>query len=311
MKTAYLLKAILLCSLPIASQGYGQEPIIPIGTISKVTIGLTISSTGPGTAAKDPETGKPLKKGTEGAGLVSSNEWTITKNDEIQQEGSEYVTKIIVKKYSNKEFLLDLVDYGVIPDITGWSVVKAQESITPEDPNSGATPQPGFEQIFLVNKNSDLDPINVSEHLSYGYSTTAYEGNSSTVLNFKDGEPVFPFKKSFASKFKGQGGATIEFARQEVVEGDPETLEDDETFNYSDNFYLNGAYTGGQKLSFLGAAKTPVLVPAAGKLVLFGQFNSNDESEDIQEFGFVEGSISFSAGKVTDDLSAFEFQVNR
>lgn len=133
MKTSLLLAGLLLSA---ATTTLAQVP----GSVANVTFNFTLSFSKEGTVMKDEETGKPITGKDEFGELLGGpafwNYWTIVKtnrDEEVLSEETheEYVSKIGTRKYGNKEFLLDLLGRGFLPEedgkgpsIAGWALVQ-------------------------------------------------------------------------------------------------------------------------------------------------------------------------------------------
>lgn len=114
------------------------EPLFLPGSASAVTLSLSITSEVPKTFAKDGE-GRFI---TDEAGKkipAYSNEWSV-ENPRTGASTDFYETnvQIVKRRYSNKEFLNDLVNAGVIPGpIAGWSIQRVAAYYAEHDPDSG------------------------------------------------------------------------------------------------------------------------------------------------------------------------------
>jgi hypothetical protein len=109
-----LCMTVMFSAMDWLSNAYSQIP----GSVAPVTLTLTVASELPGTFQRD-ENGKII-----GSGIfrrpVFSNNWN---------GWEEHVALLGLRRYSNKEFLNDLVQEQVIQDpITGWSLVRVMVS---------------------------------------------------------------------------------------------------------------------------------------------------------------------------------------
>ncbi|MEN3943728.1 hypothetical protein WJU23_20680 [Prosthecobacter sp. SYSU 5D2] len=332
MKKSHTLRALMLLSLPIASQAFGQAPPPPPGTVSKVAFSLTITDEAPGTVAKDPETGKPLKKGTEGAGPAFSNEYDSFKGKKKVAFVDEYIAKSAKRKYSIKEFLTDLKKIGVITDIKGWSLVKVTETGYSEQTKSvDETPEPTEEVpnpevvitdypagtytyedddgFFLVNK-SVTNPIDVSDYINaytwyeYGvYLTDEYVestpySSEGTITGTEWAMTTYMYNYTWRS----DAYFRITLDQEIPAEGE------DPSYTIEESIRMYGGLgTGGSKSGLLKDKETGVYLPLAEKATgLSGRYRYEDNSdEDSDIYAFVEGGFSISAGAVQADVLKF------
>ena len=278
MKKPQYLWAIALAVLPIATQGFSQEVTSIPGSVSTVNLALTLSKTVAGTVAKDAN-GKPIKKGTEGAGAASSNEWTITDKKGDETTTYEEVTKILTTKYSTKEFLADLVELEIIPDAKGWTIQKMQETISDE----GGL-DIGTVKFFLAKKGET--PISIDSIIALSGSAKISGINLKTVTKVTPGTPA-----------------------TEETEGTPDVVVNlppsySEALKFAGSLVLNvgeytistsGIYTGSQKLGKT-KAKEDVILSGAGKISSLSGISNSSE--------IVEGSASFANGAAAD-VSAY------
>lgn len=291
MKKANIAKAFVAAALAVASQGSAQEPVTVPGTVAKVTLSLTLTAEVEGTVAKD-ENGKPLKKGTEGAGPAFENTYDVTKKGVKTAEVYEYATKFATAKYSNKELLLDLVELDVIEDVKGWSLVQVvstylDEVVTDDEETvAGVEIERGDSGFFLVKKGAD--PIDVSDYFYAGFGegggVQAY--TEETVTPFAEDAPDYPFSYSASGKYKGTGMVRIDLDTEE---------EEHEAWAY-------GVFTGSFKTGTIGKDKAPIFLSGASKVSnVFGYYY--EEEEDLE--AVVEGSVSFANGTPTLDVSDY------
>lgn len=322
MKKTNVIRAILLAALPIASQGFGA--VITPGTVAKVTIGLTLSTQAEGTVAKDPLTGKPIKRGQPGAGPAFSNLYVTKKGEMTTSEVDEYVSTISTRKYSNKELLLDLVSFGVITEVTGWSLVLVQPSYTevvtddqtPEPTVEVPEPapvivtlenriQPGQPKMFLINKDTTKTPIPLEDFLSFGVQYAVSADKDVFVIQYEDGEPVYPGTTTFTGKFKGVAEVDLDLNKEIIVAGEEEE-DPDVVFDVDQEIGLEGLWTGSEKIGTFGKEKIPAYLLGANKISnIRGSYSFANEQTGAESYSFVEGSISIAAGKGEADVSGF------
>jgi hypothetical protein len=163
--------ALALAILPVTA---AAQPVTR-GSIATVTLKLTEAHTAPDLLEKD----------IDGKVILDDNGKTIPAYDnEIVKESSskvtetyEYGSKIINTRFSNREFLILLQSEGVIPGISGWSIVH----FMPEE-------QDGFNAVIAANGpiegfyviKSGEDPIPVGEYLRMEFT-----GGEACKENFK------------------------------------------------------------------------------------------------------------------------------
>ena len=323
----------MLTALTIGSQALGQTPPPPSpGAVSKVAFSLTITDEAPGTVAKDPATGKPLKKGTEGAGPAYENEYDVFKGKAKVARIDEYIATSTKRKYSTKEFLTDLKRIGVITDIKGWSLVQVTRTdfytasktidITPapteEIPNpvpvptnvaNGTVPYPGDSGFFLINK-SVAEPIDVSNHFDAftfeddGVYLTDVDTESTPYSSEGTLTPAqYALTKHFFEyTWRGDARLRIDLNQSVPAEGE------ESAYNIGESISMYGGLgTGGVKSGLLKDKTTGVYLPLAEKADgLSGGYYYDDQSdEEDGNYSFVEGGFSISAGVVQDDVLDF------
>ncbi|MCW0219949.1 MAG: hypothetical protein OJI67_16610, partial [Prosthecobacter sp.] len=296
MKKPQYLWAIALAALPIATQGFSQEVTSIPGSVSTVNLALTLSKTVAGTVAKDAN-GKPIKKGTEGAGAASSNEWTITDKKGDETTTYEEVTKILTTKYSTKEFLADLVELEIIPDAKGWTIQKMQETISDE----GGL-DIGTVKFFLAKKGET--PISIDSIIALSGSAKISGINLKTVTKVTPGTPEIPEVPAVPATEDTPEIPAVPAvpAVEEVLIS--ESISYSEALKFAGSLVLNvgeytistsGIYTGSQKLGKT-KAKEDVILSGAGKISSLSGISNSSE--------IVEGSASFANGAAAD-VSAY------
>jgi len=278
MKKPQYLWAIALAALPIATQGFSQEVTSIPGSVSTVNLALTLSKTVAGTVAKDAN-GKPIKKGTEGAGAASSNEWTITDKKGDETTTYEEVTKILTTKYSTKEFLADLVELEIISDAKGWTIQKMQETISDEGgldigtvkfflAKKGETPK-SIDSIIALSSSAKISGINLKTVTKVTPGTPATEETEGTP------DVVVNLPPSYSEALKFAGSLVLNVGEYTIS--------------------TSGIYTGSQKLGKT-KAKEDVILSGAGKISSLSGISNSSE--------IVEGSASFANGAAAD-VSAY------
>jgi hypothetical protein len=266
MKTSALVKALLLASLPFASQSFASEPVIYHGSVSTVTLALTISTTVDGLIAKD-DTGKAISPKT-------------TDDDQSYTVGTTHTrelgTKIQVAKYSTKEFLQDLLNSGALGEetsIAGWTVQKVQTTT-----GSGLGLAPGPVKFYLYKKvgNAAAQVIALNGKIALDLAAKV-QADSIKAVTKGEAAPVI----TYMGTLKQVGQLNID------INGE-----------VNKHFVLHGSYTGTQKLMFLGSVeKTPIILSGAAKL--------NDLTGQLSPETVVEGGFTIAPGKAVADLSAY------
>lgn len=293
MKTNCMsLVVAALLSIPLA--GLAQIP----GSVSNAVFSLTFTYTAPGTVLKDSETGKPLKG--EEAGPTYSNEWHISNEAKGTEENTyEYVSKTLTQKFGNKELLLALIEAGVLPEygkepfIAGWSIVLVNGSFTDE----GGYTHDGDSKFYAVHKTeNDIVDLSAIIQPSGGSELSGYaeKGAYKDVFKSSNSDPENP-QHTITSAFSWKESTMVVIDFEGVLGEFNE-----ETFFAA----LQGIFTQSDKLTSVGADKVPVIVNGAGKLASISGTGPyiGDESFDRS---VAEGSISFSAGKATEDVSMY------
>lgn len=299
MKTPFpFLRPWLAASLLAVASSPAAVPEEPLfGAISSATFAFTLTTTAPGTVAKD-NTGKPLPKTDPASGPDSSNEWVVSKNGKPAERVSEVMTKSVLSKYSNKELLLDLVSFGVIEDIKGWSVVKVQATQT----HSGREPveqAAGPLHLYLTHKTKNPVCLTPYIKLNTEVNEAGVTYNSRSVTKLDDeGEPV-PGSRTdaHAMAYKAAGFCQLRLTKTVQTEEGPS--------QHTRRFVISAMYSGGEKLALFGPDKVRVIVPTAAKMgSVIGNHSYYKLLEDDFTGGYIEGSLSFGAG-VAKDLQAF------
>ena len=339
MKKPLLVSSLLIAALSLATPGMAVADGLP-GTLSKVSFNLTVSQVVEGTVAKD-ATGKPLKKGTAGAGPAFINEYEVSKGGTKVAEVAEFESKTVVKKYTTKNFLDDLVELQVIESVKGWSLVRAcgtvlvpvlsegdPDAVPPVEPALLGNKVTGQDLgYYLVNKEGEAK--NVTPYFLFASLALLKDTTSEKMeAPVTDGVPGL-FNYSYAAKFKRVGLLMISTTNSQFLSGllggllggglgggfIPAEVE------YQDidvNAYVGvGVATGSEKVGTFGADDLPIFLPGATKVDVSLGANidifvsaADQESGVADELGtlmqgisLIEGSVSLSAGKPMADVS--------
>lgn len=234
MKKANCLKSIVLASIPMISAAYAQGEPNPTatGSISPVTLALTLTTEGPALQKKGTD-GKPVK------GEVAFEQTYTVNGTNTYEQGS----KAVAVKYGNKEFLTDLQGLGIIPagDLKGWTIQKVQATL----PN-GNLLKLGPVKFYAV-KGTEVKPL--VDAISLDLAARVDTGSVKVVTVTKEGSPT---------KVTSSHSGNLKQARSLQL-----NVGEDESY------YLSGIYTGTQKL---GATKlkAQVILSGAGKMALSG-----------------------------------------
>lgn len=273
------------------------------GSVSNVTFALSLTTSNPGTVAKD-ETGKPIKG--EEAGPAYYNDWQISNETKKTEERTEeYVSKMKTVKFGNKELLQELVEREILPQygtkapyIAGWSIVVANATTTDEEGDSDQHSS----SIYAVYKDKTTSEIvDLSNYIDFGYGSDYAENGTykkvvkSTGVGTEDEASTTTITSAF--NWKETNYCEIDF---EGFDSGPVVT------TIEGGFDITGISTLGNKLTSVGTgeAKVPVIVDTAGKLSGIsgaGPFLEGEEGER----SVVEGSISFGAGKAELDVTSY------
>lgn len=283
MKKMPLLQFLCLTlAALVVVPGYGQIA----GSVSNVTLSLTGSFTMPGTVQKD-ENGKVVKGGPP----VFINYWEIYKNGRLMEDVGEYVSKIQTAKYSNKEFLEDMVRLGVISSISGWSIKMVQANGAYSDEFGRSFPTVGNAKFYLGYKDSSYDPIPIGQYLWTETFADALAMTNRLSTKYNASERPISSTHTYSHTIK-------QFAIFHIDISEPAP-------GPSESFYLSGILAGGGKVA-LSKDKTRVIVPAVTKLGgISGNYVYEDEQNEEYYYDVVEGSITISAGVATADVSNY------
>ncbi|MEN3943001.1 hypothetical protein WJU23_17010 [Prosthecobacter sp. SYSU 5D2] len=337
MKNTLLVSSLLTAALlsPV-SQSLGVPASLP-GTLSKVSFNITVTKVVEGTVAKDVN-GKPLKKGTEGAGPAFTNEYELSKGGAKVADVAEFESKTVTRKYTIKNFLDDMVALEVIDSIKGWSLVRACG--TALEPVMSVPVEEEEQEVFLGNKvvGEDLgfylvkkggETVNVTPYFVFMSMALLKDTTSEKMVTpVAEGDEAAPFVYSYASKFKRIGLLMISATQSDVLGGlfggllggglVGVTPADVEYQDIDVDAYLGvGVATGTEKVGTFGPEKEPIFLPGATKVdVSLGAnidiFVSAEDQESgevdemetyLQGISLIEGSVTMAAGKPLADMS--------
>lgn len=296
MKTSHILQMMiggLLIAAPITASA--QTP----GSVQTLTLNLIFSYTGPGTMERD-EDGKIIKKdefGDPAGGPAFENMWTITKekNDEIvsQETHDEFASKMVSKKYGNKEFLMDLVDIGFITPTEGnnpianWTIIL----VTPSVPGPDGLPETG-EPTFFAFHTKTLEAVDLTGILVTNEPFGAFADTEKFKRVVKDDfvKETTTETVSYSGLFKGV--TTIEIV-------DPITLEP--------VAQGQGIFTGSEKIQILGKGEDAQFVSVQGAAKIANISGIGPIFDELFQFdpSVMEGSVSAGAGKLFPDIDPF------
>lgn len=337
MKKPLLVSSLLLTALSLATPGMAEPSALP-GTLSKVSFNLTVSQVVEGTVAKD-ATGKPLKKGTEGAGPAFFNEYDVSKGGSKVAVVTEFESKTVNRKYTIKNFLDDLVALEVIDSAKGWSLVRAcGTALMPVMSEGDAEAEPPVEPALLGNRvvgqdlgyflvKKDGTAKNVTPYFVF-FSMALLKDTTSEKMEAPVTDDVAGlFNYSYAAKFKRIGLLMISTTNSEFLGGlfggllsggflggiPAEAVYEDIDV---DAYVGVGVATGSEKVGTFGPDKAPIFLPGATKVdVSLGAnidiFVTAEEQESgeaneletlMQGISLIEGSVSMAAGKPVADL---------
>lgn len=277
-----------LVGLSCAHSAFAQEDLKPRrGCIADMLFQLTLSYTDAGTVDKD-QFGKPIK-GPDGTTPDYENTYDVVKRGVKTETVDEYVSKITNHRYSTKEFLMDLEYLGVIEDIAGWSLKKLQVT-GQESLEFVSTRGP---QFYLVHKDPGIEPIMLDNLIEVEtYASATAENDVFRILFDSEGEPVGE-ARSYAATIKREVYLDIDFE---------DWLDEDE---YQE-IELGGIYSGKENLQFVGLDKQPVIMLNGEKITsVNGSYYYEDVINDYYYYDVLEGSITFSAGKLVPDVSVY------
>lgn len=221
--------------------------------------------------------------------LVDFNSWsteTYRGEDLIaESENEEYGTKQVTEKISNKEFIEALVEEGYIDGpISGWSV----RFVTPGD-----VPNSSYGRFYAVKGGSE--PVDLSEIISTygdGYADTESEKwSSKTAYKYANDDYTETTRESWSFSSKWMTNLFIEFS-----------------FTHSE-LYLDGIFNESWSVKSFGKDEDQYwqFAPGAAKFDSgTGTLDAEEEYEgewyEDEEPSVIKGTISFSAGKLFQDI---------
>lgn len=295
MKIALLPFALLALSVS------SVDAAVP-GSVANVTFALTLTNTIPGTVVKDSK-GAPVK--SPGTTPAYSNQWVIA-NEAAKTVVSnyEYIAKMKVAKFGNKELLTELVERGILPQygdrapyIAGWSIVTANASGYENEFGEGFQQFPS--KFYAVHK-AEGDIVDLSNHIDYSFGRDyAENGTYKTVEKFTNyNTPQQATTLSLTNVFNWKETIYYEIDFAGFNSGATTTA-------LLDGFEFAGVSAIGLKQTSVGVGleKMDVYVDTAGKTSSIS--GAGPRIEEDGERAVVEGSISFSAGKVEADVTVY------
>ncbi len=268
------------------------------GAVADVVLQLKLTGMDPATVSRDIN------------GVVLRNErnkpipafeafWEVRdEEDQLVEEIWERASRLRNEKYGNKEFLEDLVAFGVIDSIAGWSLKFVQPTYGVPDDLAGLTVGDGW--YFLVHRNSEANPpISLNQIMVFDKDTTQSKATERISQRFDEaGEPTTS-SRSLQESTRHEMTFIIDF--NDVLP------EEDEYY-----FDTQGIYAGGLRLQFLGPEKRPVFMPSAGKLSsLSGRMVYDEGDPETLRRRLVEGGVTHSAGKFSADVGIYADLIER
>lgn len=291
-----------ITTLALLTSSVAADVSVP-GSVSNVTFALTLTTSSPGTVAKD-EAGKPIKG--EGAGPAYYNEWEISNEAKKTEERTEeYVSKMKTVKFGNKELLQELVEREILPQrgtkapyIAGWTIVVANATTTDEE---GDADQHSSSIYAVYKDKTTSDIVDLSNYVDFGYGSDYAENGAykkvvkSTGVGTEDEASTTTITGAF--NWKETNYCEIDF---EGFNNEPVVT------SLEGGFDIVGISTLGNKLTTVGTgeAKVPVIVDTAGKLSGISGAGPFLDGEGGDR-SVVEGSISFGAGKAEADVTGY------
>lgn len=250
-----------------------------------------------GTVAKDPTTGKPWQPGTPNVGPAYYNNWLVRKKDKDVESGEEWVSKIVVKKYGNKELLADLKKLNVITDIKGWSLVLVQATLenvseVPPIPGDFIPVLAGPIKVYLSHKTNA--PILLDDYIRVIIQGgIAFKANSKKLVKFNAaGVPANP-ALTHAVTGKGLGAVLITLGTYEETEEEGEPPVAPAVTKFAQ---VSGLFSGGEKLATLGPDKALVILSTASKIAGMGVFIEPEFEMETVSYSLAEGGVTWGAG---------------
>ncbi|GAA5147550.1 hypothetical protein GCM10023213_42360 [Prosthecobacter algae] len=295
MKIALLPFALLALSVSSVNAA------VP-GSVANVTFALTLTNSTPGTVFKDSR-GVPVKDPVTKPAYI--NQWVIA-NDAAKTVVSNYedISKMKTVKFGNKELLTELVDQGILPEygdkapyIAGWTIVSVNASGFANEFGEGFQQYPS--KFYAVHK-AEGDIVDLSNHIDYSfgsdYAETSTYKTVEKFINYNTPQQSTTLSLTNTSNWKETVYYEIDF----------------EGFNSGatvtallDGFEFAGVSAIGNKQTSIGVGleKMDVFVDTAGKTASIS--GAGPRIEEDGDRAVVEGSISFSAGKVEADVTVY------
>ncbi len=289
-----LIHSLLFAALALPGLAFSQA-----GSVSTVTLALSLTYTSPGAAKKDEE-GKTVKV-SEGGGPVYGNEWTAFKKNSLgnilsEEQRKEVLSKFGTYKYSNKEFLADMIRSGRLPGIggrepaiSGWSLIATQGIASPTGPGA-----------FYVRHSSGV-AVDVTSEMKWQDEAANWAAFNQTL---QDAQNSVYDPKTAGFKESRTTTHTINLKSTASVS------------LFNDWIKAYGIYTAGTKLTRVSlkgedgeSQVNAVYIPTAAKLGSLSGYSilrvnlAGDMYYDSPTI--VEGSIALGAGKVWPDMAGY------
>jgi hypothetical protein len=294
MKTKLFIPSVLvgLMSIPAAAEPLATIP----GSVAPVTFALTLSEKAPNTVRKNQE-GKP-EKGENGKTIPAfQNFWAVEKKD-IFEEYMEYKSKIVTRKYGNKELLTDLLAAGILGEngdsISGWSiqVVQPTQLFSQENgPVAMYSAEYGYPNFYAV---KGTTRILITPNILIYVEASVEAVNYLRKSVFKDN--VGHVSESLTDVFNWKDAADIEIG----FGGNNNVAQQGGL-----SFELSGIQTGSAKwvpAAKIGTQTLPLYLNGPGKISGICGYGPDVYYEDLEYNSetVVEGAISYGPGKAND-----------
>jgi hypothetical protein len=190
MKSSILIPpALALALLPLTA---AAQPVLR-GSTATVTLKLKEAHTAPALLEKDID-GKVVRD-DDGKTIPTYDNEIVKESSSKITETYEYGSKIINTRFSNREFLILLQSEGVIPGISGWSIIHFLPD--EQDGLNGVVAADGPIGGFYVIKSGE-DPVPVGDYLRMEFT-----GGEACKENFKF---VTTFNKAAESETTSASG---------------------------------------------------------------------------------------------------------
>jgi hypothetical protein len=273
MKTS-IISTSLLSLIGLSSAGYSQ-----VTMTQNVTVALVETYTAPALPAKN-ESGVVIR----GADPVSRNEFSVTSSRGVTTSTIEEGTKMVTVRIGNKEMLQDLVDEGVIPSITGYSIQQI-----------GTADEEGyFDGKFYVVKRGET-PIDISEHLYVKSDVDDSEDTEAEAYSYREVTVDQPERVTITAKANGKELISL------VYESSSSILEMTGVANWAETYRKVGIAPNQVGVWAPGAAS---ITGISGSLEVLSDDDAEistmeDESSDDEPDSVLEGRFSVSASVIT------------